>query len=82
MSDFEKKILEMDLKKFTSRNFEKPSDCRNIDQIRFYVSELCSKIEEYELRFNYVPQWAYTLLAQYNMVHNSMLHQDFKNAYA
>jgi len=82
MSNFEKKKLEMDLKNFTNRNFEKPSDCRNIAQIRFYVTELCSKIEEYEHRFNYVPSWAYSLLAQYNLVHNSMLHKDFKNAYA
>jgi len=82
MSDFEKKKLEMELKNFTARNFIRPSDCRNLDQIRFYVSELCSKIEEYENRFNYVPSWAYSLLSQYNTVQNSLLHREFRNAYA
>ena len=82
MSDFEKKKLESDFRNFTSKNFERPGDCRNLDQIRYSVRELCNKIEEYELRFNYVPQWAYSLLAQYNMVHNSLLHSDFKRVYA
>jgi len=82
MSDFEKRKLEIELRNFTSRNFERPSDCRNLDQIRFYVSELCAKINEYENRFNYVPAWAYSLLAQYNIAQNSMLHTEFRNAYA
>lgn len=82
MSDFEKRKLEIELRNFTTRNFERPSDCRNLDQIRFYVKELCNKIDEYERRFNYVPGWAYSLLAQYNMVQNSMLHTEFRNAYA
>jgi len=81
MSDYDKKKLEMELKNFTSRNFERPSDCRNLDQIRYYVKELCKKIEEYELRFNYVPQWAYSLLAQYNLVQNRMLHLEFVTSY-
>jgi hypothetical protein len=81
MSDYEKKQLEMELKNFTSRNFERPSDCRNLDQTRYYVKELCGKIEEYEIRFNYVPSWAYALLAQYNLVQNRMLHMDFVTSY-
>ncbi len=82
MSDFEKRKLEIELRNFTSRNFERPSDCRNLDQIRFYVSELCTKISEYESRFNYVPAWAYSLLAQYNIAQNSLLLTEFRNAYA
>jgi hypothetical protein len=74
MSEFEKKQLELDLKTFTTRNFVRPSDCRDITQIQFYVRELCLKIEEYESRFNYVPQWAYSLLAQYNLVQNKLIH--------
>jgi hypothetical protein len=81
MSDYEKKRLEMELKNFTSRNFERPSDCRNLDQIRYYVKELCTKIEEYEIRFNYVPAGAYSLLAQYNLVQNRMLHVEFVTSY-
>ena len=81
MTDYEMKKLEMELKSFASRNFERPSDCRNLDQIRFYVRELCAKIEEYEVRFNYVPNWAYSLLAQYNLVQNRLLHVEFTTSY-
>jgi len=81
MDNFESKKLETDLTKFISKNFERPSDCRNIDQIRFYVRELCIKIEEYETRFNYVPSIAYALLAQYNYAQNRMIHIDFRKSY-
>lgn len=81
MSDFEKKTLEIELKSFTSRNFERPSDCRNLDQIRFYIRELCLKIEDYQKRFNYVPGVAYALLAQYNARQNSIIHKEFLQNY-
>ena len=81
MSEFEKKSLDMELKVFASRNFERPTDCRNLDQIRFYIRELCLKIEEYQKRFNYVPGAAYSLLAQYNAQQNSIIHKEFLRAY-
>lgn len=81
MSEFEKKSLEMELKVFASRNFERPTDCRNLDQIRFYIRELCMKIEEYQKRFNYVPGTAYALLAQYNAQQNSIIHKEFLRTY-
>ena len=73
MSEYEKKRLEMELRNFTSRNFVRPSDCRDMTQIQFYVRELCMKIEEYESRFKYVPQWAYSLLSQYNLMQNKLI---------
>lgn len=81
MSDFDKMQLESDLRRFATRNFERPSACRNLDQIRYYVKELCLKIEEYRSRFNYVPNAAYVLLAQYNARQNSLIHLDFRKAY-
>lgn len=81
MSQFEQTQIELDLKKFTDRNFESPGKCRNPDQIRFYVRELCNKIEEYQSRFNYVPNGAYSLLAQYNQVQNELVYIDFRNSY-
>ena len=80
MSNFERNKLEMDLINFTARNFESPSNCRNIDQIRFYVRELWLKIEEYESRFNFVPNSAYSLLAQYNLVQNQFIRIECKKA--
>jgi hypothetical protein len=81
MSDFEKRKLEMDLRSFTTKNFERPSDCRDINQIRFYVNELCIKIDDYERRFNFVPSWAYSLLSQYNTAQNQMIDRNFRKAY-
>ncbi len=82
MNPMQQAQIESELKKFTNLNFETPSNCRNIDQIRFYVSELCRKIEEYERQFNYVPNWAYVLLAQYNNAQNILLYHDFKESYS
>ena len=81
MSSFEKHEIELHLRSFTIRNFERPADCRNLEQVRFYVRELCLKIEELEIKFSYVPQWAYTLLAQYNAKQNTMLHLEFNRAF-
>ncbi len=81
MSAYEAKKLEMELKQFIARNFEKPANCRNLDQIQFYVKELCSKIEELDKRFSHVPDFAYTLLAQYNARQNALLHVEFKTSY-
>jgi hypothetical protein len=82
ITEYEKQRVEMEFKAFTARNFERPASCRNLDQTRYYVRELCGKIEEYESRFNYVPQWVYTMLSQYNMVQNKLIEMEFKNAYS
>lgn len=82
MTDYEKTKLDVAFRSFTIRNFEKPNDCRNLNQLRYYVRELCLKIEEYDTKFHYVPEWAYALLTQYNQKQNSLLLQDFHKTYA
>ena len=82
MTDYERKKIEMELKIFTTRNFEKPSACRNLEQIRFYVRKLCMKIDALEAHSNYVPQWAYSLLAQYNAQQNAIIELEFRNSYS
>ena len=82
MKEFERKKAEMEMKTFTSKNFVMPSECRNLEQIRFYVRELCLKIEEFEGKFNYVPNSAYTLLAQYNSRQNAIISVDFRRTYS
>lgn len=81
MSEFEKRKLDEQFSTFAKRNFEKPRRCKNLDQIRFYVHELSVQMEEFKRRFNYVPNAAYTLLAQYNTIQNRMVYADFKNNY-
>jgi hypothetical protein len=81
MGIFDRKKVDSELSNFTSRNFEKPADCKDLEQIRFYVRELCLKIEELEKRFEYVPGTAYTLLAQYNSKQNSIINNDFTKTY-
>jgi hypothetical protein len=66
--------IDLELRSFTTAHFVKPCECRNLDQARFYARELCARLEELEKRFDYVPHWAYALLAQYNTVQHTMLH--------
>ncbi len=82
MTPYETKKLEMELKQFTTNNFEKPAQCRNLEQVQFYVKELCAKIQELQLQYNYVPDFAYTLLAQYNARQNSLIQKDFASQYS
>jgi len=82
MSNYEKKQLEKAFNQFTKKNFEAPRRCKNLDQIRYYVKELSLKMEEFKNRFNYVPQQAYTLLAQYNSLQNKMVFANYQEAYA
>ncbi len=81
MTEYEKKKLEFEFNSFAKRNFEKPGNCRNIDQIRFYVQELSQRIEEMKTTSGYVPDAAYRLLAQYNKVQNKLVYEYFKNTY-
>lgn len=81
MSEFEKKRLDREFALFTSQHFEKPRKCKNLDQIRYYVQELSDKVNNLKQRFNYVPENAYSLLAQYNSVQNNLLYKEFKNTY-
>jgi hypothetical protein len=72
MTAYERLKIEEELKAFTLKNFENPSVCRNLDQIRFYCAELYLKITEYENRFNFAPALAYELLEQYQVQQNSL----------
>jgi len=53
--------------RFCREEFRKSSNCRNTDQIRFYVRDYAWKLKSTKSRFNFVPGTAYFLLAQYNM---------------
>ena len=81
MGGFDKRKVENELVNFTAKNFVKPADCKDLEQIRFYVRELCLKIEEMEKQFEYVPSSAYTLLAQYNSKQNAIINSDFSKTY-
>ena len=81
MSDYERHRIEIKFKEFTSKNFEKPTKCRNLEQIRYYIRELCHTIEEMESKHSFVPTGAYSLLAQYNARQNSFINQEFTRNY-
>jgi hypothetical protein len=66
----ERKVEEQILSS-TSSTVASPSQVKNIDEIRFYVRDLCFKIEELENTFEYVPASSYDLLAKYNTLQNS-----------
>ena len=81
MPSVDRKKIESELNAFALRNFETPGDCKDLEQIRFYIRELCVKIEDLEKRFEYVPHSAYKLLAQYNQKQNSIINKDLDNLY-
>lgn len=81
MSTYEKKQLEKSFSIFTKKHFERPSRCKTVAQVQFYINELVGKIEELKFKFNYVPSVAYTLLTQYNTAHNSMVLTNFTEIY-
>ena len=74
-------LVEAELRDYLSRRSLKPSECRNLDQIRLYIRELCDTIQELERTGHYVPTWVYELLSQYNARQNALLLLDFRNCY-
>ncbi len=80
MSPFEQKKIDLEFARFVNVHFDKPRNCRNLDQIRFYVNELSGKIKDFKKNFNYVPDQAYELLSRYNEIQNSMIYAEFRNA--
>ncbi len=81
MTDYERKKIELELKSFIAKNFDRPMACKNLEQIRFYVRELSLKIEALEKEYAFVPDFVFTLLTQYNERQNILLTKEFKNSY-
>lgn len=81
MKEYDKKRLDREFEMFTKRNFAKPSKCKNLQEIQFYVRELSMEIEKLKNQSGYVPNGAYELLAHYNRIQNKMVFAHFKNAY-
>ncbi len=73
MTRYERVKIDTGLKQFVLQNFERPEACRNLEQVRFYIRELCLKIEQLQNEFTYVPEAAYSLLTQYNGIQNRLL---------
>lgn len=82
MSTYEKRQIENEFKKFTTLNFEKPSKCKSLGQLHYYVAELTKKISELKSRFNYVPERAFILLSEYNQMLNNLVFKNYQEAYA
>ena len=82
MSTYEKKQIDTEFKKFASQNFEKPTKCKSLGQLHYYVSELTKKISEFKSRFNYVPERAFILLSEYNQMLHNLVFKNYQEAYA
>jgi hypothetical protein len=82
MNDYQQKRIEMEWKEFVLSNFERPCACRNLEQIRYYIREITIRMASEKKRHDYVPDWAYAMLAQYNDVQNKILLADFQKTYA
>lgn len=82
MSTYEKKQIDTDFRNFTSLNFEKPTKCKSIGQLQYYVKELSNKIKELKSRFNYVPEKAFLLLTEYNNMVNNLIFKNYQEVYS
>lgn len=82
MSTLDKRRVDREFQLFSSRNFERPRKCKNLEQIRFYVQELSFLISSFKESSGYVPTAAYELLAQYNQEQNKWIYANFRNAYS
>ena len=81
MSTQERKSIDRKFKLFVSRHFETPAKCKDLKQIQFYIRELSIRIDELKKNFNYVPQDAYSMLAEYNKLQNQRVYSNFKTIY-
>ena len=81
MTKFEKKKRAFEFNKFVKMHFEKPSNCKDAQQVGYYIQELSAKIEELKDAWGYVPDEAYRLLHQYSQLHRKLTYADFINSY-
>ncbi len=82
MNQLEHKRIERTFKLFVDRHFVSPKKCKNIQEIQFYIKELTEQISHFNNNFNYVPNDAYTLLAEYNFIQNQQIYDNFKANYS
>lgn len=61
---------------------ENPLQCKTDEDIRFYVRDLCLKIEALEERLEYVPSSSCTFLAEYHTLQSPSTIKNFAENYA
>ena len=66
-------MLEEKFVAFVSKNFVPPEACKSIGQVKFYIDELYTQIEEYSGQFNYIPKTAFQLVSRYNAVQKNLM---------
>lgn len=81
MTAYQKRKIEQDFLVFARSNFEKPSECRNLEQIQFYIQEIGDYMEDMKNTYNYIPDSVYSLLKQYHTLQNKMAFEAFINYY-
>ena len=73
--------VEAQLREFMTTNFTDPDECRNLEQIRGYVQQICNTIQDLKQTGQFVPAWDYTLLSRYNARQNALILMDFRSSY-
>ena len=81
MEKLSQKRIDREFSLFATRHFEKPRKCRDLRQVQFYIRELSNRIEELKKNFNYVPDSAYALLADYSMIQKRYILDNFTRIY-
>ena len=79
--EHDRNTLEKEFKNFTHKNFETPEQCRDLNQVEFYIRELKAKMKEFKQQFNFIPKFAYHLLWEYTSLQNEMLSNGLHQIY-
>ncbi|HEY0742475.1 MAG TPA: hypothetical protein VGD40_13465 [Chryseosolibacter sp.] len=81
MTNYQRQKIDIELKAFVSSHLKKPSSCYRSSDIRLYINALTQKIQALEELFNYAPDWAYAMLAEYAMKLNTFVSKEFTRSY-
>ena len=76
-----KKRINKEFKKIVKNKFLSPHDCNQLYQTRTYIFELNKIIKHFENKFDHVPNSAQLLFYEYNIKHEEMLYEKYKEEF-
>jgi hypothetical protein len=77
----QEKQAEKEFKRFAKRHLMHPKRVRRIEQTQHFIYELHKLINDYRLRFNYVPDEAHLMFSEYQNIQDRMVYENFRQTY-
>jgi len=79
-TNIEKKA-EREFKRFARHNLLKPGKCKRIDQTNYCIQQMHAIIQEFKIKFNYVPVSAQLMFNKYQNIQDRMVYENFRQSY-